>query len=232
VTAWYNTVYYTMMILSMHYLEHQRHRAEQEDEVQDQDPEVVTAAVGRNVRSERSRRNWTLDDLAGRSGVSKGMLIQVEQARSNPSIATICRLASAFGVTVASLVEAPELPSARVVKAEQGVVLWTSKAGSASKLLLGTGSKDPVELWDVRLAPGDGYGGTPHPAGTQELGLVIEGELTLEVDGVEFQVGTGDAAAFVADRPHGYHNRGATPLRFTMVVAQRGLTDPASDGSR
>jgi transcriptional regulator with XRE-family HTH domain len=217
-----------MMILSMHYLEHERHRAELEDEVQDQDPEVVTAAVGRNVRSERSRRNWTLDDLAGRSGVSKGMLIQVEQARSNPSIATICRLASAFGVTVASLVEAPELPSARVVKADQGVVLWTSKAGSASKLLLGTGSKDPVELWDVRLAPGDGYGGTPHPAGTQELGLVIEGELTLEVDGVEFQVGAGDAAAFVADRPHGYHNRGSTPLRFTMVVAQRGLTGPAA----
>jgi transcriptional regulator with XRE-family HTH domain len=200
--------------------------------VQDQDPEVVTAAVGRNVRSERSRRNWTLDDLAGRSGVSKGMLIQVEQARSNPSIATICRLASALGVTVASLVEAPELPSTRVVRADEGVVLWTGKAGSASKLLVGTGSADPVELWDVRLAPGDGYGGTPHPAGTQELGLVIDGELTLEVDGVEFRVGAGDAAAFVADRPHSYHNRGGEPLRFTMVVAQHGLTHAGTDGSR
>jgi transcriptional regulator with XRE-family HTH domain len=199
-----------------------------------QDPDVVTAAVGRNVRSERSRRNWTLDDLAGRSGVSKGMLIQVEQARSNPSIATICRLASALGVTVASLVEAPELPSTQVVRADEGVVLWTGKAGSASKLLVGTGSRDPVELWDVRLAPGEGYGGTPHPAGTQELGIVIEGELILDVDGTEHQVGAGDAAAFVADRPHGYRNRGAAPLRFIMVVAQRGLgdPDPSSDGIR
>jgi transcriptional regulator with XRE-family HTH domain len=198
-----------------------------EDEVQDQDPEVVTAAVGRNVRTARGRRNWTLDDLAGRSGVSKGMLIQVEQARSNPSIATICRLASALGVTVASLVEAPELPSARVVRADEGVVLWTGRDGSASRLLVGTGTRHPVELWDVRLAPGDGYGGTPHPAGTQELLTVLEGELTLEVDGVQFQVGPGDTAAFVADRPHGYHNRGRTQLRLTMVVAQRGLSGDA-----
>jgi transcriptional regulator with XRE-family HTH domain len=199
-----------------------------------QDPDVVTAAVGRNVRAERSRRNWTLDDLAGRSGVSKGMLIQVEQARSNPSIATICRLASALGLTVASLVEAPELPATRVVRADEGVVLWAGKAGSASKLLLGTGTRDPVELWDVRLAPGEGYGGTPHPVGTQELCMVIDGELALDVDGVEHQVGAGGAAAFVADRPHGYRNRGATPLRFTMVVAQHGLggpPDPSGDGA-
>jgi transcriptional regulator with XRE-family HTH domain len=200
-----------------------------------QDPVAVTAAVGRNVRSERSRRNWTLDDLAGRSGVSKGMLIQVEQARSNPSIATICRLATALGVTVASLVEAPELPTTRVVEPEKGVVLWTGNDGSTSTLLLGTGTRDPVELWDVRLAPGDGYSGTPHPAGTQELIMVLDGELTLEVDGTDYQVGAGGAAAFVADVPHAYRNRRTTPLRLTMVVAQRALdasADPSANGAR
>jgi transcriptional regulator with XRE-family HTH domain len=196
-----------------------------------QDPEAVTAAVGRNVRSERSRRNWTLDDLAARSGVSKGMLIQVEQARSNPSIATICRLATALGVTVASLVEAPELPTTRVVEPDKGVVLWTGQQGSASTLLLGTGTRDPVELWDVRLAAGDGYSGTPHPPGTQELIMVLEGELTLEVSGTDHRVVAGGAAAFVADVPHGYRNQRSTPLRLTMVVAQRGGA-PSGNGAR
>ncbi|HEV3465223.1 MAG TPA: helix-turn-helix transcriptional regulator, partial [Actinomycetota bacterium] len=60
---------------------------------------------------------WTLEDLATRAGISKGMLLQVEQARTNPSVATICRLATALGVSIASLVEAPEGPSARVVRA-------------------------------------------------------------------------------------------------------------------
>ena len=181
-------------------------------------PEVVTAAVGRNVRAERSRKAWTLDDLAARSGVSKGMLVQVEQARSNPSIATICRLATALGVSVASLVEAPEMPTARVVSPGEGIVLWSGKPGSASTLLVGSGTREQVELWDVRMAPQDGYAGEAHPAGTRELLLVIEGELTLEVDGTAYRVPQGAAAAFVADRPHAYRNAGDAPLRFAMTV--------------
>jgi transcriptional regulator with XRE-family HTH domain len=182
------------------------------------EPEVVTVAVGRNVRSERSRKAWTLDDLAARSGVSKGMLVQVEQARSNPSIATICRLATALGVSVASLVEAPEVPTARIVQAGEGIVLWTGKPGSSSTLLVGSGTREQVELWDIRMAPDDGYQSEPHPLGTRELLLVIDGELTLEVDGVEYRVPEGGATAFVADRPHAYRNTGEKPLRLSMTV--------------
>jgi len=190
------------------------------------EPQVVTAAVGRNVRAERSRKAWTLDDLAARSGVSKGMLVQVEQARSNPSIATICRLATALGVSVASLVEAPEVPTARVVPPGQGVVLWNGKPGSTSTLFVGSGTREQVELWDVRMAPHDGYAGEPHPAGTRELLLVIEGELTLEVDGAAYLVPEGGASAFVADRPHAYRNRSDAPLRFAMTVVH----SPAAGG--
>ena len=191
-----------------------------------QSPDVVTAAVGRNVRAERARRAWTLDDLAARSGVSKGMLSQVEQARTNPSIATICRLATALGVSVASLVEAAEGPSARVVRADEGVTLWRGRPGSASNLLVGSGTTQQVELWDVRLAPEDAYAAEAHPAGTRELLLVFEGELTMEVDGVPHLVGAGDAIAFVADRPHTYRNAGDTPVRYAMAVVHR----PNDDG--
>jgi transcriptional regulator with XRE-family HTH domain len=186
------------------------------------DPEDVNAAVGRNVRSHRTRLAWTLDDLAARSGVSKGMLSQVEQARTNPSVATICRLATALGVSIASLVEAPEVPSARVVRAEEAVTLWAGEQpGSAARLLVGSGTTQQVELWDVRMQPGDGYASEGHPAGTRELLLVIEGELTLELDGDPHLVCAGDAIAFVADRPHAYRNRGTSPLRYSLTVIHR-----------
>jgi transcriptional regulator with XRE-family HTH domain len=183
------------------------------------DPREVTVAVGRNVRAERLRRRWTLDDLAARSGVSKGMLVQVEQARTNPSIATICRLATALGVSMASLVEAPEAPSAKVVRADEGVPLWRGRAGGLAKLMAGVGTRHQVELWDVRIAAGDAMVSEAHPAGTRELLLVVEGELTLELDGVPHRVGPGDAIAFVADRPHTYRNAGKTELRCSMAVA-------------
>jgi transcriptional regulator with XRE-family HTH domain len=186
------------------------------------DPEDVNAAVGRNVRSHRTRLAWTLDDLAARSGVSKGMLSQVEQARTNPSVATICRLATALGVSIASLVEAPEVPSARVVRAEEAVTLWAGEhPGSAARLLVGSGTTQQVELWDVHMRPGDGYASEGHPSGTRELLLVIEGELTLELDGDPHLVCAGDAIAFVADRPHAYRNRGTSPLRYSLTVIHR-----------
>jgi transcriptional regulator with XRE-family HTH domain len=186
------------------------------------EPDDVNAAVGRNVRGHRTRMAWTLEDLAARSGVSKGMLSQIEQARTNPSVATICRLATALGVSVASLVEAPEMPSARVVRADEAVTLWTGgQEGSAARLLVGSGTSQQVELWDVRMLPGDGYGSDGHPTGTRELLLVVEGELTLELDGVPHRVGAGDAIAFVADRPHAYRNRGSSPLRYALSVIHR-----------
>jgi transcriptional regulator with XRE-family HTH domain len=186
------------------------------------EPQDVNAAVGRNVRAHRTRLAWTLDDLAARSGVSKGMLSQVEQARTNPSVATICRLATALGVSVASLVEAPEMPSARVVRAEEAVTLWTgSQEGSAARLLVGSGTSQQVELWDVRMLAGDGYASEAHPSGTRELLLVVEGELTLELDGDPYLVCAGDAIAFVADRPHAYRNQGTAPLRYSLSVIHR-----------
>ena len=186
------------------------------------EPDDVNAAVGRNVRGHRTRLAWTLDDLAARSGVSKGMLSQIEQVRTNPSVATICRLATALGVSVASLVEAPEGPSDRVVRADEGVTLWTGgNKDSAARLMVGSGTSQQVELWDVRMVPGDGFSSEGHPTGTRELLLVIEGELTLVLDGTPHLVGAGDAIAFVADRPHAYRNLGTAPLRYSLSVVHR-----------
>ena len=102
------------------------------------------------------------------------------------------------------------------------VTLWTGEqAGSTARLLVGSGTSQQVELWDVRMLAGDGYASEGHPSGTRELLLVIEGELTLELDGDPHLVCAGDAIAFVADRPHAYRNQGTSPLRYALSVIHR-----------
>jgi quercetin dioxygenase-like cupin family protein len=71
------------------------------------------------------------------------------------------------------------------------------------------------------MEAGDGYGSEGHPTGTRELLLVIDGELTLELDGTPHLVGAGDAIAFVADRPHAYRNLGTSRLRYSLSVIHR-----------
>ncbi|MEQ1524917.1 MAG: helix-turn-helix transcriptional regulator [Aestuariivirga sp.] len=65
---------------------------------------AIAAAVANRISALRKAQDLTFDALARRAGVSKGTLVQIEQERANPSIATLCRLAAALGVSVAELV--------------------------------------------------------------------------------------------------------------------------------
>jgi transcriptional regulator with XRE-family HTH domain len=183
-------------------------------------PESVAAAVARNTRRLRTARGWSLDELASRSRVSKGMLVQLEQARTNPSLGTLCKVAETLGVSLAGLVELHEAPVVRVVDPVLVARLWASPEGSTGDLLVGSDEREHLELWRWRLAPGDEHGSDAHAAGTLELISVLTGTLTLVVDGREHAITAGGAALFHADRDHIYRNRGRRPTELVMVVAQ------------
>ncbi len=185
------------------------------------DPDAIAAAIARNVHALRTRRSWTLDALAARSGVSKGMLVQIEQARTNPSIGTLCRIADALGVSLPRLVEVDELPPVRVVRAADAPELWRGLEGSAGTLLIGATGPEHAELWDWRMAPGDSYEGAQHPPGAREILYVLAGTLTLVLSDESHVIGKGDTLLFRADRPHTYANAGKTPLRFIMVSIEQ-----------
>jgi transcriptional regulator with XRE-family HTH domain len=183
-------------------------------------PEAVAVAVARNTRRIRTARGWSLDQLAARSGVSKGMLVHLEQARTNPSLGTLCKVAETLGVSLAGLVELHEAPVVRVVQPAEVVRLWESEAGSAGDLLVGSDERDHLELWHWTLAPGDDHASEPHAAGTREMVHVVAGTLTLSVDGSDHAVPAGGAVLFHADRPHSYRNGGTRAVKLVMVVLQ------------
>ena len=190
------------------------------------DADEVAAAIARNARGLRVDRQWTLDHLAARSGVSKGMLVQIEQARTNPSIGTLCRIADAFGVTLAQMVELSDGATVRVIEPDEMVRLWSGAEGSAGDLLAGTDRGEHVELWRWTLAAGDSHESEGHLPGTRELISVLSGTLTLEMGEDLHQIGPGAATLFDADHPHIYRNDHKRPLDMIMVVVQPPNAEP------
>jgi transcriptional regulator with XRE-family HTH domain len=179
---------------------------------------VVARAIARNVRRLRTARGFTLDELASRAGVSRGMLIQIEQDRTNPSVGTLVRVADALGAGIAQLVEVADAPAVRVVRAAEAVPLWRGDRGSVGTLLAGTGPPQPVELWEWRLEPGDGYSSqAAQPAGTRELLHVLSGRLTLTVEDETHLVGPADTVLFSGDREHRYANEGDEQVQLVTV---------------
>lgn len=196
-----------------------------------QDPAEAAAAVGRNVRALRQQRQMTIDALAAASGLSRGTVIQVESARGNPSIATLCSLAAALQVGVASLVSGDPPPRVTVRAGKDAAALWTSAAGSRALFRIGTDPPDAVELWDWTLSGGDAFNGEAHPRGTSEVLLVLDGELRLQVGDEHRALAAGDAVVFEARVPHRYANEDVASVRFIMVVLQfgdTGLVPPTS----
>jgi transcriptional regulator with XRE-family HTH domain len=187
-----------------------------------QSPDAVATAVGRNVRALRQQHRMTIDALAAAAGVSRGTVIQIETARGNPSIGTLCNLAAALRVGVASLVDGDAAPRVVVRRGAEAAELWTSAAGSSAVFRIGTDPPDVVELWDWTLRPGDGFDGEAHPIGTQEVLLVLTGQLALRVGATDSTLDAGDTVLFQAHAPHRYACDGDVPVRFVMVVLQPG----------
>lgn len=189
----------------------------------DADTAALALAIGARVRQERQSRHWTLDQLAEAAGVSRRMVVNVEQGAVNPSVGTLLRLSDALGVGLPALVERPTSRSAAVTRFGEGAVLWTGESGGRGVLVAGTEPPDVVELWDWTLQPGERHESETHSRGTKELLQVLQGAVTVTVADQSFALDAGDALTFAGDAAHSYANPGELPARFSLAVFEPGV---------
>lgn len=189
----------------------------------DESTAALAAAVGARIRQERQSRHWTLDRLAEAAGVSRRLVINVEQGVANPSVGSLLRISDALGIGLPALVEPPQPRPLKVTRHGDGAVLWRGKSGGRGVLVGGTEPPDVVELWDWTLGPGDRHVSEAHALGTRELLQVHQGAIMVEVAGQSVVLDTGDAVAFSSDAAHSYANPGTEPARFSLAVFEPGV---------
>lgn len=186
------------------------------------DASVINEALSASLKQYRSERKMSLDELSRQAGVSKGMLVEIEACRANPSIALLCKLASAMGVSVADIVNVASKPSVHLIAAEDIPCLWRGERGGSARLLAGTSGPDMIELWEWKMYPGEIFTSPGHSAGTCELLHVVEGALHLTLGEESLTVNAGSSAIARTDLPHSYRCAEGGPLTFTMTVSERG----------
>src|SRR5213078_84219 len=112
------------------------------DALMDQSTAALALAIGVRVRQERQARRWTLDQLADAAGVSRRMVVNVEQGAANPSVGTLLRISDALGVGLPALVERPSPWPVKITRHGDGAVLWSSESGGRGVLVAGTDPPD------------------------------------------------------------------------------------------
>jgi transcriptional regulator with XRE-family HTH domain len=193
----------------------------------EQDTTDLASAIGQRVKHHRQERRWTLDQLAQAAGVSRRMVVSVEQGAVNPSVGTLLRISEALGIGLPALVEPPRTTPVLITRRGSGPELWRGDAGGRGVLVASTDPPDAVvELWDWTLCPGDRHTSEAHAAGTRELLQVQDGTVHVEIGERTVVLAAGDAVSFRGDGPHAYANPLPDPARFSLTVFEPGVGSP------
>lgn len=179
----------------------------------------ISDVVADNVKRHRAERGLSLSELSARSGVSRAMIHQIERRQSAPTINVVWKLATALELPFSALLERPSAPPAQVLRRDRSWSLRSSDGRFASRALFPLDGNRGAELYELSLAPGANEQAEPHAPGTRENIAVADGTLTVAVGDETHELEAGDAIQFVADLPHGYRNRGTSPVRAYLVMS-------------
>ena len=139
-------------------------------------PEAINEHLGRRVKKLRTERGWSLDNLAAASGVSRSMLSEIEREKANPTLAVTFRIAQAFGMALAELVETPgAAPSIQVVRGDDRSQVFRSDKHHQIRTLSPLHLEKDVEFYEVVLRPGGVLRSSAHFGGTREFVTVQQG---------------------------------------------------------
>jgi transcriptional regulator with XRE-family HTH domain len=185
--------------------------------IEDKTDEVL----GRRIRSERHTRGWSLAELAGRAGVSKAMLSKIERAEASPTAATLSRIATAYGLTMAALFETVIAEGARLQRVKDQPI-WRDPKAAYLRRQVFLHPANPLELVEIELPARQEVG---FPASAyhliRQVVWVIDGRLTLMEGTVRHELAAGDRIELGPPSDIVFRNETAQPCRYLVAVVRR-----------
>jgi transcriptional regulator with XRE-family HTH domain len=168
---------------------------------------TLLAGLGRNLRRLRTVRGYSLERFSKLSGVSRGMLGQIENGKSMPTIGVLWKIATALDLPFAQLLDGERAKGTHVLRRDEMPVLVSDQGGFQSRALCPLDFKTRTEFYELRLAPLHTHSSEAHAPGTCENLAVISGFVELKIgEAAPVTLYRGDAIFFEADVPHSYRN--------------------------
>jgi transcriptional regulator with XRE-family HTH domain len=168
--------------------------------------------VGPRLRAARQARGWTLDDLAGRAGLSASTLSRLEAGKRQASLELLLPLTRQLGLRIDDLLpgESADPRVRRAVERRDGMVIAPRTLEPA-----------PVKTYKVTYAPAEA---APEPRihDGYEWFYVLSGRIRLALDGTEHVIGRGEAAEFDTRLPHSISATADGPAEIISIFSATG----------
>jgi len=190
--------------------------------------DAVDQRLGETVRLLRQRAGFSIQDVANRTGLSTGMISQLERARATPSVRTLRLLSIALDVPISYFFEASDAgePQRYIVRKNDRRLLRLTASGVVKEALT-PADKGELELYELTLNPGGSSGTAMFQHTGEKAGYVLSGSLRLWLDHEAHMLEAGDSFRFPSIVPHMFDNPTPQVVRVIWVTSLRRTEPPA-----
>ncbi|MCP4989090.1 MAG: helix-turn-helix domain-containing protein [Colwellia sp.] len=176
----------------------------------------MTNPISEGIKRLRSQHKLTQTKLAEMADIPRATLANMENDQSNPSITLVVKVAKALGVSVDDLISRQSAHVTEVYRKDMPIIQLDD--GKFSSTRTSPISTQNLQINDISMMPNCYCKGVPHPEGSHELFLCLEGNATVEVQGEKYVVEAGNLIYFHGHLPHCYGNESLKPVHAVAVV--------------
>lgn len=183
------------------------------------DDSGIDRRIAQRLKSLRTERGWSLDELAGRCDVSRATLSRLENAEVSPTASVLGKLAAAHGLTISRLMHLVEDDYAPLVRREAQPVWRDPGIGFTRRSLSPPAQTLAAEVLECVLEPGARivYDEPPR-RGLEHHLLLTEGRLDITVDGRSHSLHPGDCLRYQLFGASSFATPSDSGARYLLVV--------------
>jgi transcriptional regulator with XRE-family HTH domain len=165
--------------------------------------------LGECIRAIRGSRNMSIQELSRRTGLSNGMVSQLERGLTTPSVRSLRLMSQALQVPISQFFDPePEQPTTPYIvrRAERHFLRLTSSG--VLKELLSPKGDGSVEIYELTIAQDGSSGSDFLTHEGRKAGYIIAGRIRLWLDQTPHILEPGDSFLFPGTVPYMFDNPG------------------------
>lgn len=161
-------------------------------------------SVGSEIRKLRKSKRMSIRQLADKSGLSTGLISQVERNKVVPSINAMLKIVDALDVTMGYFFDKEKDLSA-IVRKDERYTIATNDESRIYELLTPIHDRK-IQFMLITLKGGAKTKGNAISHEGEECGYVIKGSMVVVIEGKRYILHEGDSIYFDSSKPHIYES--------------------------
>lgn len=175
--------------------------------------------LGQRLRRMRRGRQFSLEELARLSSVSRATISKIELGQVTPGTSTLSKLTEALGTSFAALISPESAGEVVILRANEQPVMRDEQTGFARRCIAPILPSRGLDWVLNELPAGQSTGAfVPHRPGVEEYIFVLSGRLKASLGENDCVLKSGDAIYFEAHVPHTFTAMGSGVCKYMLII--------------